>query len=500
MRLLTRKHTDGAIILIDMATRFNSRHMHAHGTRPAPQRTRGAAGRAHADAASSAIASHAPSAAASGTPAAGRKRMMSIEVLRLLAIVCIAIFHAFLQQYVQAIWMGPHYTVSMAEPVSALASSRGAMWIVAMIMYCGAWGNHIFFMISGFFLIPRMCGAACAASESAAGSVVGSGGYWKTQLRATGRRAAMILATVVFYLLLVEAITHWVLPKIGHEQSASSAGLLYELEFIWLYLVFVALAPAIAWGMARLGVRRSVVVVGAALVAVCALNVYVACTWQSRYGQRTLLDWRKQMSAVSYALSFVLAGLLGWALRRSGSRGAHGRRHAARHADRRPLWTARGFWLCGVVVLLVLAAALTAIMVMRPTYVALYALSFKSTSLISFALAVCALMAAACSPPRPRTRANGRAESAITVLASGILGFYVVQTLAGFLWKAVNVRFLDPLLVHAASLQAGSAAMFWGLVAWIAVGAVLSLAYVVAICLFDRCVRRPLMRAVRLSK
>ena len=73
--------------------------------------------------------------------------MMSIEVLRLLAIVCIAVFHAFLQQYVQAIWMGPHHPVSVAEPVSALASSRGAMWIVAMIMYCGAWGNHIFFMI-----------------------------------------------------------------------------------------------------------------------------------------------------------------------------------------------------------------------------------------------------------------------------------------------------------------------------------------------------------------
>ena len=53
--------------------------------------------------------------------------MMSIEVLRLLAIVCIAVFHAFLQQYVQAIWMGPHHPVSVAEPVSALKGLMVAM-------------------------------------------------------------------------------------------------------------------------------------------------------------------------------------------------------------------------------------------------------------------------------------------------------------------------------------------------------------------------------------
>ena len=419
-----------------------------------------------------------------GAPAAGRKRMVSVEVLRLLAIIGIAIFHAFLQQYVQAIWMGPNHPVSAGEPVSALASSRGAMWLVAMIMYCGAWGNHIFFMISGFFLIPRMCGAA------------GSGGYWTTQLRSTGRRIAMILATVAFYLLLVLSIGHWVPSESDGTQSAS---LVYELEFVWLYLVFVALAPVIAWVLHRLGARRSAVVTGVALAVVYALNVYVACTWQAQYGQRTLLDWRKQMSAVSYALSFVLAGLLGWAVHRAGERRAKGVKHGARHADRRPLWTIRGFWLCGVLVLAIVAAVLTAVMVMRPSYVALYALSFKSTSLISFALAVCALMAASCSPVRARAHVGHRAEAAVTALASGILGFYVVQTLACFLWKAVNARFLDPLLVRAASLRAGSA-MFWGLAVWIAVGAVLSLMYVVAICLFDRCVRRPLLRAVHLSK
>ena len=138
-------------------------------------------------------------------------------------------------------------------------------------------------------------------------------------------------------------------------------------------------------------------------------------------------------------------------------------------------------------------------MVMRSSYVALYALSFKSTSLISFALAVCALMAAACPPLHARVHAARRAEAVVAALASGILGFYVVQTLASFLWKAVNARFLDPLLVRAASLQSGSA-VFGELAAWIAVGAMLSLAYVVVVCLFDRCVRRPLLRMVHLSK
>lgn len=465
---LTRKHTGGVIILIGMATRFTHRHTHAYDARPATQRV---------------VSSRAATATA-GTPAAGRKRMMSIEVLRLLAIVCIAVFHAFLQQYVQAIWMGPHHPVSVAEPVSALASSRGAMWIVAMIMYCGAWGNHIFFMISGFFLIPRMCGAA------------GSSGYWNTQLRATGRRIAMILATVAFYLLLVLVAGHWA-PSVSNDTQPAS--LVYELEFVWLYLAFVALAPAIAWVLNRLGACRSAVAAGVVLIAVYALNAYVACTWQAQYGQRTLLDWRKQMSAVSYALSFGLAGLLGWAVQHNSERRTEDKRHGVRHADRRPLWTIRGFWLCGVLVLLAVASVLTAVMVMRSSYVALYALSFKSTSLISFALAVCALMAAACPPLHARVHATRRAEAVVAALASGILGFYVVQTLASFLWKAVNARFLDPLLVRAASLQSGFA-VFGELAAWIAVGAMLSLAYVVVVCLFDRCVRRPLLRMVHLSK
>ena len=368
---LTRKHTGGVIILIGMATRFTHRHTHAYDARPATQR----------------VVSSRAAAATAGMPAAGRKRMMSIEVLRLLAIVCIAVFHAFLQQYVQAIWMGPHHPVSVAEPVSALASSRGAMWIVAMIMYCGAWGNHIFFMISGFFLIPRMCGAA------------GSSGYWNTQLRATGRRIAMILATVAFYLLLVLVAGHWA-PSVSNDTQ--SASLVYELEFVWLYLAFVALAPAIAWVLNRLGACRSAVVAGVVLIAVYALNAYVACTW---HGQRTLLDWRKQMSAVSYALSFGLAGLLGWAVQHNSERRTEDKRHGVRHADRRPLWTIRGFWLCGVLVLLAVASVLTAVMVMRSSYVALYALSFKSTSLISFALAM-PLVA-----PRPWLRRSLRAFS-----------------------------------------------------------------------------------------
>ena len=421
----------------------------------------------------------------------GGKRLISVEVLRLLAIVCIAVFHAFLQQYVQAIWMGPQPSATdVVNPVSALAASRGAMWIVAMIMYCGAWGNHIFFMISGFFLIPRMC-VACR-----------SDGYWKRQLRSTGRRVAMILATVVFYLLLIMAAGR----LLGWERNAGGqSNLIYELEFVWLYLVFVALAPVIAWVMGRLGIRASAVLAGIMLVAVYALNIYVACTWQAQYGQRSLLDWRKQMSAVSYIVSFILAGLLGWALREVNDRSESDRsvsgRSESRRPTARPLWAKRRFWTRGIIILLVAACAITGAMAMRPTYVALYALSFKSTSLISFALAVCALMAAAC-PPR-HTHGRGvsvRVESAVTALASGILGFYVVQTLARVLWEAVDARFLQPLLVGAAALPAGSMPALLGLLRWIALGAVCSLAYVVVICLFDRFVRRPLLRAVHLSK
>ena len=77
----------------------------------------------------------------------GRKasRNTSIEALRLVAVAGIAIFHTF-QWTFQAACIGvPEYVSLAAFPYSGL---------LGFINQLGCWANEVFFMISGYFLIP----------------------------------------------------------------------------------------------------------------------------------------------------------------------------------------------------------------------------------------------------------------------------------------------------------------------------------------------------------
>lgn len=72
-------------------------------------------------------------------------RNTSIEALRLVAVAGIAIFHTF-QWTFQAVCTGvPEYAPLAAFPYSG---------ILGFINLLGCWANEIFFMISGYFLIP----------------------------------------------------------------------------------------------------------------------------------------------------------------------------------------------------------------------------------------------------------------------------------------------------------------------------------------------------------
>lgn len=72
-------------------------------------------------------------------------RNISIEALRLVAVAGIAVFHTF-QWTFQAVCTGlPEYAPLAAFPYS------GALGFINLL---GCWANEVFFMISGYFLIP----------------------------------------------------------------------------------------------------------------------------------------------------------------------------------------------------------------------------------------------------------------------------------------------------------------------------------------------------------
>ena len=72
-------------------------------------------------------------------------RNISIEALRLVAVAGIAIFHTF-QWTFQAVCTGlPEYAPLTVFPYS------GALGFINLL---GCWANEVFFMISGYFLIP----------------------------------------------------------------------------------------------------------------------------------------------------------------------------------------------------------------------------------------------------------------------------------------------------------------------------------------------------------
>lgn len=72
-------------------------------------------------------------------------RNTSIEALRLVAVAGIAMFHTF-QWTFQAVCTGlPEYAPLAAFPYSG---------VLGFINLLGCWANEVFFMISGYFLVP----------------------------------------------------------------------------------------------------------------------------------------------------------------------------------------------------------------------------------------------------------------------------------------------------------------------------------------------------------
>ncbi len=370
---------------------------------------------------------------------AAARRNPSVEVLRLASIAGIALFHTFQPWFAEVTgsgWLDAGLHVGMP-----------ALAILGFINLLGSWGNGVFFMISGYFLLPRAI------------AVAGTPGTHAAQLKQAARRSLPLLASVAFYTVLSTTVSLFV--PFGGLLEYGLVWLLSSLEFIWVYLVFIFVTPLIATVWSRL--CRPGAAVWLLTVAVLAVSFYVAF-FSPGEADRGLLEWRKLLSAATYLCAYLVGGCLA----QKPARPAHPHHYLA----------------------LVVAACLAVQAALAETGNVdwLAASSFKSTSVLSFALAVTSVVLAVTPRRANRAALNPRAAAVATRLAQSVLGFYIGQALFYELWEPASEQ-----LLAAACFVAGVPGL---IVAGLAFTAAL-LAVIVA---FDQAVRLPLLRRIGLAK
>lgn len=329
-------------------------------------------------------------------------RNISIEALRLVAVAGIAVFHTF-QWTFQAVCAGmPEYAPLVVFPYSG---------ILGFINLLGCWANEIFFMISGFFLITS---AARAWIDGAA---------WTSQIQRTTQRLSKVILPTVFYCLVALAWSTAVspIPDVSlHAHYWYTLG----LEFIWVYAATVCIAPLFGLAKSRLSKRSytaAVIIIG---ILAFVVNGYLAAMSATSAGEFSWLQ--KIMSAATYVVAFLAGGLLRDATDSMDS----GR---ARSLGRRSLIAA-----------LAIAVILEGTLSFTGNFAAMATLSYKSTSLVSFALAAASLLLAA---TRHSASSKPRVARVIVTLSAATLGFYVMQSLASSLWRPIFNTMLANILV-----------------------------------------------------
>lgn len=333
-------------------------------------------------------------------------RNISIEALRLIAVAGIAIFHTF-QWTFQAICTGvPEYTALAAFPYSGL---------LGFINLLGCWANEVFFMISGFFLVAS---AALAWSD---------GATWKSQMQRTTQRLGKVILPTAYYCLAALAWSMAVspIPDVSlYEHYWYTLG----LEFIWVYAATVCMAPLFGLAKNRLDKKSYTAAVVAVGILAFIINCYLAAQSMASSGEFSWLQ--KMMSAVTYVVAFLMGGLLRDFTESTGPLKA---RAVAKYSFAAVLSIAIG-----------LETALSA----TGNLAAMAALSYKSTSIVSFVLAATSLLFAA---TRDSKSSNTRAANAIVTLSAATLGFYVMQSLTSSLWRPVFNTMLANILVNASN-------------------------------------------------
>lgn len=329
-------------------------------------------------------------------------RNISIEALRLIAVAGIAVFHTF-QWTFQATCVGlPEYV-----PLAAFHHSG----VLGFINLLGCWANEVFFMISGYFLIAS---AARAWND---------GTTWASQVQRTVQRLGKVVFPTAFYCLV--ALT-WstVISPIPDVSLVTHYWYTLGLEFIWVYAATVCMAPLFGLAKSRLSKRSytaAVIIIG--ILAFIA-NGYLAAMSSANGGEFSWLQ--KIMSAATYVVAFLIGGLLRDVTDSMGS----GR--------------ARALGSRSLIAVLAIAIILEGTLSFTGNLAAMATLSYKSTSLISFALAAVSLLFAA---TRHSALGNPQVARAIVTLSAATLGFYVMQSLTSSLWRPIFNAMLANILV-----------------------------------------------------
>lgn len=375
----------------------------------------------------------------------GRKasRNTSIEALRLVAVAGIAVFHTF-QWTFQAVCTGlPEYAPLAAFPYS------GALGFINLL---GCWANEVFFMISGYFLIPSAIRAL--KNGSSAQSLT---------LKSLERLKKIVLPTL-FYCSACLLVSMYVypLPEISlHEIGWLTLG----IEFIWVYAASVLLVPVIALIRQQIGSKRAPFVVALLTFTTFGINCYIAATANEATG---IVLWRKLMSAVTYLVAFIAAGEMRFVLEcRDNASGAQKSK----------------------IVLIGLVAATIALELLlsaNSQHDALWKLSYKSTSVISFILAAASVAAAALHQQRNEILAVNKT---IISLAAGTLAFYAVQSFTCNVWRPI---FDNAIYTMATGIQTGEPRP----AAAILLGILMSLCLALALLLMD-IARRAVVESIK---
>lgn len=329
-------------------------------------------------------------------------RNIPIEALRLVAVAGIAVFHTFQWTFQAACVGAVEYAPLAISPYSG---------VLGFINLLGCWANEVFFMISGYFLIA----SAARAWDG--------GATWKSQMQRAAQRLGKVILPTAFYCLMALAWSTVVspIPDVSlHAHYWYTLG----LEFIWVYAATVFMAPLFGLAKSRLSKRSytaAVIVVG---ILAFVVNGYLAAMSATSAGEFSWLQ--KSMSATTYVVAFLIGGLLRdiTDVMDSDRAGALGMRSLA--------------------AVLVLTTILEGELSFTGNLTAMAALSYKSTSLISFVLAATSLLFAA---TRRSASDNPRAAGVIVTLSTATLGFYVMQSLTSSLWRPVFNTLLANILV-----------------------------------------------------
>lgn len=333
-------------------------------------------------------------------------RNISIEALRLVAVAGIAVFHTFQWTFQATCFGAVEYAPLAMFPYSG---------VLGFINLLGCWANEVFFMISGYFLIAS---AARAWSD---------GATWTSQIQRTTQRLGKVILPTAFYCLVALAWSTVVSP-IPDVTLNTHYWYTLGLEFIWVYAATVFMTPWFGLAKSQLPQKTYKTTVIAVGVLAFVVNGYLAAMSATSAGEFSWLQ--KFMSAATYVIAFLIGGLLRDVT-------------DAMDSDRAGALGTRS-----LAAVLVLATILEGALSFTGNLTAMATLSYKSTSLISFALAAASLLFAA---TRRSASGNPRTAGVIVTLSTATLGFYVMQSITSSLWRPVFNTLLANILVSQSS-------------------------------------------------